>query len=81
MARSKPKTFRIGHSTLIISAKGDKYTSGIVLDPWRYGGKVFWSATKADPQYVWLLETEVLGSQSEITQKACALPIKARAAK
>ena len=81
MARSKPKTFRIGHSTLIISAKGDKYTSGIVLDPWRYGGRVFWSATKADPQYVWLLETEVLGSQSKLTQKACALPIKARATK
>jgi hypothetical protein len=56
MARSKPESFRIGHSTLIISAKGDKHTDGIVLDPWRYGGKVFWSATEADSKYIWLLE-------------------------
>ena len=64
MARSKPQSFRIGHSTLIISAKGDKHTDGIVLDPWRYGGKVFWRATKADKKYIWLLESEVLKAQA-----------------
>lgn len=64
MARSKPQSFRIGHSTLIISAKGDKHTDGIVLDPWRNGGKVFWRATKADKKYIWLLESEVLKAQA-----------------
>ena len=65
MARSKPQSFRIGHSTLIISAKGGKHTDGIVLDPWRNGGKVFWRATKADKKYIWLLESEVLKAQAK----------------
>ena len=69
MARSKPEPFRIGHSTIILSAKNDPHTAGIVLDPWRYGGNIFWSATQADPKYVWLLETEVLETQHNFSQK------------
>ena len=34
---SNYQSFRIGHSTLIISAKGDKHTDGIILDPPKYG--------------------------------------------
>ena len=33
-------SFRIDHSTLIISARGDSMFDGIVLDPWRKGGRL-----------------------------------------
>lgn len=51
--------FRIEHSTVIISAKGDDMTAGIVIDPWRMGGELFWSRTLEDDRYSWVPRTEV----------------------
>ena len=36
------------HNTLIISAKGDVLKNGIVLDPWRFSGVLFWSKVMDD---------------------------------
>ncbi len=52
--------FRIDHSTAIISARGTGYMDGMVLDPWRKGGVLFWSPTQTDPHYVWRPRLEVL---------------------
>ncbi|NNU78810.1 hypothetical protein HMH01_00025 [Halovulum dunhuangense] len=45
--------FRIDHSTLIVSRTGDGYAEGLVLDPWRQGGVLFWAPVKSDPDYAW----------------------------
>ena len=45
--------FRIEHSTVIISARGETLSRGIVLDPWRHSGQLFWAKTLEDPQYQW----------------------------
>ncbi|MFS4581929.1 hypothetical protein [Phaeobacter sp. C3_T13_0] len=45
--------FRIEHSSAVIVPKGADIYSGIVLDPWRHGGNLFWSATSKDPRYDW----------------------------
>lgn len=45
--------FRIDHSTAIVSQKGGSLEDGIVLDPWRYGGLLFWSPTLDDDRYYW----------------------------
>lgn len=50
---------RIDHSTVIISAKGDGMNDGLVLDPWRYGGRLFWGEPLADIKYEWISRTEV----------------------
>lgn len=42
------------HSTLIISAKGKGVSEGIVLDPWRNSGVLFWSHVKNDKKYPWV---------------------------
>ncbi|WP_375690554.1 hypothetical protein [Pseudooceanicola sp. LIPI14-2-Ac024] len=47
-------TARIEHSTVIVSARGDGLYDGIVLDPWRFGGDLYWGATTADEDYPWL---------------------------
>ena len=44
----------IDHSTVIISARGDDMTKGMVLDPWRYGGVLYWAPTLQDEKYDWV---------------------------
>lgn len=54
---------RIQHSTVVLSAKGAPMTAGIVLDPWRYGGKLFWSRVAQDTRYRWRPRTDVLAER------------------
>ena len=56
-----PKTsFNVEHSTAVISRRGDAFDDGIVLDPWRYGGVLYWSPTLADSRYNWQPQIEAL---------------------
>ncbi|CUJ86188.1 hypothetical protein RUE5091_00434 [Ruegeria denitrificans] len=52
--------FRIDHSTAIISRKGETLYDGVVLDPWRYGGVLFWSPLIEDTKYDWVPRDVVL---------------------
>ena len=52
-AASAPKPFQIAHYTAVISRSRDPIENGIVLDPWRYGGVLYWSPTGADETYEW----------------------------
>ncbi len=52
--------FRIDHSTAIISRRGETMYDGVILDPWRYGGVLFWSPTLADTRYEWVPRAVVL---------------------
>jgi len=58
-ALANADSLRLEHSTLIISHAGDTYAQGIVLDPWRFGGALFWSQTTNDARYIWRLESDV----------------------
>ncbi len=50
---------RIDHSTVILSAPGARFDEGIILDPWRFGGRLFWAPVLEDPRYDWVLREEV----------------------
>lgn len=52
--------FRIDHSTAIISRRGDSMYDGVVLDPWRYGGVLFWAPLVEDTHYKWVPRDVVL---------------------
>ena len=52
-------SFRIEHSTVVVSGPGQTMEQGIVLDPWRYGGQLFWSETLEDADYRWVERSEV----------------------
>lgn len=41
------------HSTLIVTAKGQPFNSGIILDPWRNSGKLYWKKVTEDLHYPW----------------------------
>ena len=60
--------FRVDHSTAIISKRGDTFYDGIVLDPWRYGGVLYWSPTLDDKAYNWRPQIEVLEEKYKTRQ-------------
>jgi len=43
------------HNSLVIVAKGANFYTGILLDPWRYSGELYWTQVTEDddPQYAW----------------------------
>ena len=51
--------FRLEHSTVIISARGDTLNQGLVLDPWRHAGQLYWAPTLEDPDYTWKPQAEI----------------------
>jgi len=51
--------FRIDHSTAIVSRRGDAFDEGLVIDPWRKGGVLFWSPLLEDDDYVWVEQSVV----------------------
>ncbi|KMW59284.1 hypothetical protein AIOL_004265 [Candidatus Rhodobacter oscarellae] len=50
----------IDHSTAIISAKGATMFDGVILDPWRKGGRLVWMPVLEDRRYGWRPRAEVL---------------------
>ena len=57
--------FRLEHSTAIISARGDPFEEGLVLDPWRKGGQLTWVPVTEDGMYDWEARNEVLARKLE----------------
>jgi outer membrane murein-binding lipoprotein Lpp len=41
------------HNGIVVTAKGQRFEDGIVLDPWRKGGRLAW-AKVAEDRYPWL---------------------------
>ena len=49
----------IEHSTVIVSQRGDTMFEGVILDPWRFGGTLYWGPTLKDARYTWVERQEV----------------------
>ncbi len=58
-AIANANNIRIEHSTTIVSRRGDGMYDGLVLDPWRFGGVVYWGGVRADPKYEWFPQLQV----------------------
>ena len=59
---SPPLGFRVIHHSAVISRRGDTLFDGIVLDPWRYGGVLYWSKPEEDPRYDWGIRGSALAA-------------------
>ncbi len=59
-----PETlFRIEHSSAVISRNGDGLLDGVILDPWRLGGRLYWTPVRDDADYDWRPKAEVLAAR------------------
>ena len=59
------RAFRLEHSTVIVSARGESMEQGLVLDPWRYSGELYWSPTLLDEDYSWKPQGEILALKKQ----------------
>jgi len=41
------------HNVIVVTARGQPFAQGILLDNWRYGGHLIWGPVLADPHYQW----------------------------
>ena len=41
------------HNVIVVTAKGQSFYQGIILDNWRYGGRLVWGPVLEDPHYKW----------------------------
>ena len=58
-------TFSLEHSTVVVSARGDSINQGLVLDPWRHSGELFWAPTLEDSGYLWKPQAEIHAMKRE----------------
>jgi len=68
------KPLFIEHSTAIIGRRGDSMYDGVVIDPWRYGGKLFWEVTREDTRYGWEPQLEVLRKTGRLIVRGEPVP-------
>jgi hypothetical protein len=41
------------HNVIVVTARGQPFAQGILLDNWRYGGRLIWGPITGDPHYQW----------------------------
>jgi hypothetical protein len=41
------------HNVIVVTARGQPFQQGILLDNWRYGGRLIWGPVTGDPHYQW----------------------------
>jgi hypothetical protein len=41
------------HNVIVVTARGQPFHQGILLDNWRYGGRLVWGVVTEDPHYQW----------------------------
>ena len=64
------RTFKIEHSTVIVTARGSSIEQGLVLDGWRHSGNLYWAPTLDDPDYRWSPAREVFALKKELAAEA-----------
>lgn len=63
------------HNTMVITAKGHSFNSGIVLDPWRDSGVLTWAKVTED-KYPWKLRVwKKKAQQKQLSKKKKVAPI------
>ena len=62
--------FRLEHSTVVISARDASLYDGLVLDPWRHSGRLYWTRTRDDADYPWEPRATVIALKRELEAAA-----------
>jgi hypothetical protein len=41
------------HNVIVVTGRGQSFAHGILLDNWRYSGRLAWGTVRGDPHYEW----------------------------
>ncbi|HEY5913873.1 MAG TPA: hypothetical protein VJA21_25065 [Verrucomicrobiae bacterium] len=61
------------HSSVVLTALGQPFDRGIVLDAWRHSGRLYWGGVKED-KYPWI-EVEVIPEDENLSNAKSRKPI------
>jgi hypothetical protein len=51
------------HSAVVVTARGQDFDQGIVLDAWRHGGKLHWALVKDDRFFYPWIRVRIVDAQ------------------
>ena len=54
------------HNVIVVTAIGQPFTQGIILDNWRYAGRLVWGGVVTDPEYEWKENKAELARRSKM---------------
>jgi hypothetical protein len=57
------------HSSVVLTASGQMFDQGIVLDAWRHSGRLYWGPVRAD-KYPWIEVEVVAESEAQASRKS-----------
>src|SRR5438093_1264610 len=66
-AESGPNT-GAEHNVIVVTAKGQPFGEGILLDLWRYSGALVWTHVDMDPDYRWIENKSEIARRLRRTQ-------------
>lgn len=62
------------HNVIVVTARGQPFQQGILLDNWRYGGRLVWGPVMADPHYEWKENKAEVGRRLRKREAVVAVP-------
>lgn len=68
------RPFRLEHSSVVITARGQAFETGIVLDGWRNSGELYFVPVTQDKRYQWELFDDKVTAEHRRTQNAVTAP-------
>ena len=71
------------HNVIVVTARGQPFHRGILLDNWRYGGRLIWGPVTGDREYQWKenkaeAARRLTGTFRYVQDTALPLPAKTR---
>jgi hypothetical protein len=71
------------HNVIVVTARGQPFHQGILLDNWRYGGRLIWGPVTGDPEYEWKenkaeMARRLTGTFRYVRDTALPMPTKRR---
>jgi hypothetical protein len=64
------------HNVIVVTAKGQPFGEGILLDLWRYSGSLVWAHVGMDPDYRWTENKSELARRLERTRDVASKQVR-----
>src|SRR5437879_4172896 len=64
------------HNVIVVTARGQAFGEGILLDLWRYSGTLVWTHVAMDPEYHWTENKSELARRLERTRDVASKQVR-----
>jgi len=57
------------HNVIVVTARGQPFEQGLMLDNWRRSGRLLWGPLSGDPDHVWQSNKDALNSRLNLNRR------------